>query len=205
MSTEVATPEELEAKKAAEQSKSETVSRDEYESLVAKLEQSQSSNDRLLGESKDNKAKYQSMRKQQEDAQKEDMESKEQWKELLEKERNEKFELESDLKASKKRAVLKEIHFQAAKHAPDAQDIDILINSIPLTEDMIDKDTGEVSGLSGVIDELRKNKPFLFKKDVPNMRQDNPGYVGAPPEKDFSKLKPAEQDLLLTKDLEKLF
>ena len=68
----------------AEEPKS--VSHDEIEALKTMVDQLKSSNDRLLGESKDNKAKYQDMRKKQEDAQREDMESKEQWKELLEEE-----------------------------------------------------------------------------------------------------------------------
>ena len=153
-----------------------TVSMEEFNELKAQFENLTSSKDRILSESKDYKSKYNTMRKEQEAKQVESMEKKEEWKDLLEQERSKSYELEGKYKSAQKKAVLKDVNFQVSRLAGDAHDVDDVINSLNLTEDQINFDTGEVNGISGLIDGLRKNKPYLFKTDVPKMNQTNPKF-----------------------------
>ena len=153
-----------------------SVSVEEFNELRSQFESLSASKDRILNESKDNKSKYQSLRKEAEDKERTDMEAKEQWKELLEAERNKSYELENKYKSVQKKAVLNNVNFEVSRLAQDAFDANDVINSLRLTEDNIDVETGEVKGISVMVDDLRKNKPYLFKSSVPAMNTKNPHY-----------------------------
>lgn len=161
--------------------------------LKDQVQQLASSKNRLLEESKGYKGKYQSLRGEIEDKEREELTSKEKWKELLEKEREDKFKVEKDLKESRQKALLKSVHFEVSKLAPDANDVNDIISALHLTSENFDVEKGEVNGVAQMIDEIRKNKSYLFKQNVPGMNQKVPKYQ-EPQEKSFEEKSAKERD-----------
>ena len=135
--------------------------------------------ERILEESKGYKSKYQDLRGKIESKEKEDLESKEKWKELLEREREEKVELKANMNKFKRNSIEKHLRFEVAKLATDANPeyMEDIVNNLSLTPDLINEETGEVSGISQMLDGVRKSKPLFFTNNVPGMNQTVPQYV----------------------------
>lgn len=145
------------------------------EQLMEEVGRLKQTNERILSESKDWKAKYQGIRGEVEQKEKHELESKEQWKELLEKERNEKFEIQDQLKGMRKKILGKSLKFELAKNAADAEDIDLLAQALPESMVEINEENLTIGGIKDAVDHLRKEKPFLFKKQsAPKMVNERP-------------------------------
>lgn len=175
----------------------ESVSVEEFRALQAKFEQLAGSKERILEESKGYKQKYQELRGTLEQKERSKLEEKEQWKELLEKERQDRMELEQRAKTLQKKAVLNTVNYEVARLAGDALDVQDVINNLKLNEDNVDFETGKVEGLSSQIDEIKQKKPWLFKTDVPRTNTSMPQYKGEAP-KDWKEKSPVEQNNELT-------
>lgn len=173
-------------------------------SIEERLNQLESTNKRLLNESKEWQKKYQLVKEDVDKKEKETLSAKEDWKGLLEKEKKTREELASKLNSMKNKTIHKALEFEIAKYAPDAQDFDLLKKAIPV--DVISAveqdDDILLEGVKEAIEKLKSEKPFMFKpKQIPGMAQGKPVHEakqnGA---KDLSKLSPAElASLLITR------
>lgn len=147
----------------------------DVEALMARLEKLETTNSRLLDESKGYKSKYQELRGQVEKNEKEALDGAENWKELLERERDEKHQIQQTLNDHKKSVIKKDLYFQVAKHAPDAFDVNDIITAIPKDQLQIDEENLSVGGVDTLVNELKANKPYLFNnKKTNNMTTDVP-------------------------------
>lgn len=194
---------ESEVSTSSEAGNSEKIA--EIESMLMSLKQENESlkkkNGDLIGENKKYRTRAQNAETERERVAREELEEKGKFKELLEKEKVDKKEIEIKLKEFQKKSVLNAINYEVSKYAPDAEDVDLVINALKIAEDEIDWDTGRVSGISNKVDELRKTKKFLFKTAVPGMNNKVP-MGGETKPKDFNELSTSEQDAELTGLLE---
>lgn len=170
----------------AEQQATESNDQVSMEHLMEEIDRLKKTNERILSESKDYKTKFQSLRGEVEAREKQELESKEQWKELLEKERNERFEIQGQLKGMRNKVLNKGLKFELATLASDAEDVELLAQALP--ENMVEIDEANLSfvGIKDAVEHLRKEKPFLFKKvKAPQMANGKPQA--------FENKKPAGQ------------
>lgn len=172
----------------------------EMNALKQEVESLRSSKERLLNESKDYKSKYRSLQSQREEQERTEMESKEQWKELLEREREEKQRLANEHKSLQHKNLMQKVQFEAAKLASDANDLDDVIYNLRLTQDDVNVETGEISNLAAKVDGLREKKPYLFKQEIATMNNKVPHYKEQ--EKREEDLTAAEKDLELVRALQ---
>ncbi len=176
---------------------------EQTQSIEERLAQLESTNKRLLEQSKEWKSKYQSVKEDVEKKEQETLSQKEDWKKLLEKERESHGALKDRLSKLKLKTINKALEFEIAKAAPDAQDIDLLKQALP--RDVIDAveedDDIKLVGVKEAVEKLKGEKPFLFKpKQIPGMAQGKPAVDASGGKKDLSKLTPAElASLLITR------
>ena len=152
--------------------------------LEERLSQVEKTNQRLLAESKDYKTKYQTLKEEQEKKEKETLTQKEDWKKLLDQEREERAAERSKFKTFKHNTVSKLLEFEILKHAPDAQPEAIGLIKQSLPADMIsaieEDDEIKLTGVKEGIDKVKKEKTFLFKSQtVPQMMGAKPGSQNA--------------------------
>lgn len=160
----------------------------------ALIDQLSSSKERILAESKDYKSKYSELRTTVEAAEKAKLEESENWKELLEREKNEKFELQEKWKNLRQQTVKANLQFKAAQLAADAWNIDDVINSMPSDAIEIGEDLS-VAGIENAINAVREAKPYLFKQEqAASMVSSNPG--GKPKAPDWKSLSVDEKAAL---------
>jgi len=135
----------------------------DVDSVVKRLEQLESSNSRLLDESKGWKEKYQSLKSSQEQIKEQELAENEQWKELVEMERNKRHELETTVSQLKKRTMQTDLKYKVASLAKDAYDVEDVIVNISKTGMLdIDPETGSIAGIEEAYNKVRNEKPFLF-------------------------------------------
>lgn len=144
--------------------------------IVEQNEQLRNTNDRLLAESKENKIKARTYRDEIETQEKKKLEENENWKELLDREKNEKHDLLNQVQHIKKQTLAKSLSLEIAKYAGDAYDMNDIISALPEDKIETDEDRLEFTGVSEAVATLRESKPYLFKtKEIP-------GTVGSRPE-----------------------
>ena len=135
--------------------------------VMSRLEKLESSNTRLLDESKAWKSKYQGLKGEIEEKETQIMTENNDFKSLYEKTQEE-LAQERAMGLERDRNDLKSsLKFEVAKSARDAEDVDLLISAISSKKDGLayDKEAGVWEGVDSVIGELRKEKPFLFSKE----------------------------------------
>ena len=108
------------------------------EALQARLEKLENTNERLLNESKTYKNKYQGLRTDVETKQKTQLEESENWKELLDIEKNRAFELEEKNKSIRTDVMRQKLNFEVSRHASNAFDVNDVINSLDKSSLTID-------------------------------------------------------------------
>lgn len=133
--------------------------------LAAKLEKLEQSNKRLLDESYQYKQKYNGLKSEIEQKQKQSLEEQENFKELYELEKQKSMEASSKAEKLKRQALQKDMHFKVASKATDAYDVSDIIKSLPRDLLEIDEETESVSGIEEAIKHVRESKPYLFKKN----------------------------------------
>jgi hypothetical protein len=160
----------------------------DVEALMARIEKLESTNTRLLDESKTNKGKYQNLRNEVDTKQKTALEESENWKELLEIEKNKAFELQENNKKIKQNVLKQKLNFEVARHAKNAFDVTDVINSLDKNLLSIDEESLEIGGIKEAVESVMNVKPHLFNTGVKNHGQD-----GAPPAE--YKVEKKEQSL----------
>lgn len=171
--------------------------------VLARMEKLESTNNRLLEESKTWKNKYRELSSDVEARQKQELEKTENWKDLLEIEKNKRAEYEAQLRDTKKAVLQKELNFKVATAAKDAYDVDDIINNLPKEMISIDEESLSVSGIDEAINFVREKKPHLF------VREKKSGMPSARPEgtngkQTYDDLSSAEKDQMFAKALEGL-
>lgn len=145
--------------------------------IKAEVDKLKSTNERLLAESKDYKTKYSALKTTVEEKTKEKLEKDEDWKSLLEQERDAKSNLANEMLKLKKQTLRKTLDFEVARYAKDAYEVEDIINSLDKDSIKIDEENLSITGVEEAINNLRNKKSYLFKKEVKApMVEDRPGF-----------------------------
>jgi len=164
----------------------------DVDALVKRMESLESSNQRLLTESKSWKAKYQNVNSEVEKKQTEEMQQANDFKGLWEKSQVDIAELKDIVKDTKRSSLETTLKYEVAKNAKDAEDTDILLAAVKMKKkDLLgyDKETETWKGVDSAIDELRASNPGLFI-------QDKPGMINGRPKSTIPKEKTVEEQIL---------
>lgn len=133
--------------------------------LMARLEKLESTNHRLLEESKTYKTKYQSVQKEKEETERERLEKEGKFQELLDLEKNTAAKLKSEMLDLKKQSLRNTLKFEVAKHATDAYSVDDVIKCLPMDMIQMDEDELTFTGVQDAIAKLKEDKFYLFKNE----------------------------------------
>lgn len=152
----------------------------DIEKFNARMEKMEATNARLLEESQSYKTKYRGLRDNIEKEQTTKLEENENWKELLDVEKNKRSDLETQLRDSRKSILQKELGFKVASLAKDAHNVNDILGALPKDMLAIDEDNHVVNGVDEAVNYVRENKPYLFAKNTSSgMMSGRPD--GAPP------------------------
>jgi hypothetical protein len=158
-----------------------------------------STNERLLAQSKENAEKYRSLRDKTEAKEKLELEESENWKTLLDKEKNDHHQLRESFNSLKKTTLKKDLNFNIAK----------LIGSTPLNKGVtvdhvidevlrtgiveVNEDESEFLNVSEAFDKVRNDSIFLFdSKKAPMANTVPQGKV--PTDKPLNQMTKSERD-----------
>jgi hypothetical protein len=131
--------------------------------LASKVEQLESSNARLLDESKGWKDKYQGLKGKHEKENEIKLTENEQWKELVEIERNKRFDLESRVKDLTTLSMQKDLQYKVASLAKDAHNVEDVVTAVSRSGLLeMDKETGSIRGIEEAYNKVREDKPYFF-------------------------------------------
>jgi len=135
----------------------------DVEALAKRVEQLESSKNRLLEESKSWKEKYQGLKTNVEKENENKLTENEQWKELVEIERNKRFELESKVKDLTTMTMQKDLQYKVASLAKDAHNVEDVVTAVSRSGLLdIDKETGTIRGIEEAYNKIREEKPYYF-------------------------------------------
>lgn len=180
---------EQESAKISEESKPEEVQHQvDVEALVQRIEQLESTNRRILDESKQYKDRFRSLKSEVESKEKAELEESENWKELLDMEKNKSHELNSKLQDFKRKSLQKEMMLQVAKRVPDAYDVDDIIKTLPRDVLSIDEESLEIKGVDEAVTFIREKKPWMFKQEK------STGQIAGRPSSDKGVGEPSPED-----------
>jgi predicted nuclease with TOPRIM domain len=160
--------------KAGEQEQSVDVNE-----LVSRLDKLESYNAKLLDEAKTTNRKYKQFRADVEEKEKTQMQENNDFKGLYERAIEESSELKQKIQEKERVSVKNSFKYEAAKHAPDTIDPDLLIAALNTKKETIayDHDASLWKGVDQAINELRSEKPFLFREEKVGMSNGRPQAV----------------------------
>ena len=172
------------------------------EKLLAEIERLQSTNDRLLMESKQNKTKrteLDELRGQLEAYQKKEMEQKGNYQEMLNLEIEKRQKLESELRERDGKLLKSNIFNAVANYAKDAHDVNDLLaqkdyaSMIEINEDSLEPVSESIYKF---VDSLKENKAYLFKGKTPKpMGHEKAGSgISKPAEKSLANMSKEERN-----------
>ena len=156
----------------------------DVEALMSEIEKLKNTNIRLLDESKANKGKYQTLRTEVDTKNQTDLESNENWKELLDIEKNKNHETSSKMKDMKQKVMQANLHAEVAKNAGNAFDVNDVINSLSKDLLQVNDENLRIEGIKEAVEDVRTRKPHLFNTGVKPHGQD-----GGPPAQDKVEVK----------------
>ena len=171
------------------------------EGANAKLE---STNARLLDESKTYKGKYQSLSEEIKTKEKNTLEDEQKFKELYEVVQKEKSDLSHQLMETRKSNIKKELSFQVAAAAKDAYDVNDIISSLPKEVLELDHDTASVKGVSEAVNFVCENKPWLFQKNNKSGFHSGQPSDEPPKTKTYESMSGEEKNALFSEALKSL-
>lgn len=164
------------------------------EEVTKRLKELESSNDRLVKESKDWKAKYQTVAQEKEETERKKAEESGDLAKQLEIERKEKEKLANDNKSIRGKTLKANIRSEVSKLAKDVHDLDDFLNQpqfAKLLEEGIDTENLTVSrdAAKNYVNAVLAAKPYM-KKIVEQAHVDanKPNGKGANNGKDYSKM-----------------
>ena len=169
--------------------------------LLVRVEQLESTNQRLLQDSKAYKNKAQGYRSELEKKKEESLVEKKDWDGLLAVREQKIEELNNELVNFKKTAAQKELQVQVARFAGDAHDLSDVFASLPQDRVAFNDNTMQFEGVAEAVKALRNQKPYLFKGTQQNVGVVTERPTGEPKEKTFEELSASEQNALFIKAL----
>lgn len=133
------------------------------EQIMSKVEKLEASNSRLVEQSKDWKDKYYRSMQEKEKENEAKLTDNEQWKELVEIEKNKRFELESKVKNLATVSMQKDLQYKIASLAKDAYDVDDVVAAVSRSGLLdLDKESGTINGIEEAYNKVREEKPHYF-------------------------------------------
>lgn len=171
-------------------------------SLLEEIGQLKSTNDRLLAQSKEHADKWRALRDQSDKKEKLELEEQENWKALLDKEKNDRFELEENFKNLKKNALKKDLDFTVAKLidrplAKGATIEDVIDNVLKTGVVEVAEDESHFLNIEDAYNKVKESKSFLFDSNKPPM-------TNAMPNNDAPKDKPLSRDELFSNAIKQI-
>lgn len=141
-----------------------TVTPEQFAELKQQFEQLSASKERILAESKEYKQKLQSLKAEREAADKEALAEAGKFEELYQKETVRAKNLENQHKELRDSMILKELRFQVAKHAPDARNLDDVLDNLKHYSEIVkvDRENLQVSGVEEAVAKLKQDKNWFF-------------------------------------------
>ncbi len=148
------------------------------EQLMEENKRLREQNFKVIGEKKDYKSKFEDMVKSKEDAETKKLQEKEDYKTLLEKANAEIESLKGTVSKKQEDGLMKSIALDIQKLAGDAIDPSDILQQLNISEENVDLENEKLSDIASQIDEVRKNKPYLFKKENSTMTTKLPNQTG---------------------------
>lgn len=153
----------------------DTVSPDQFNQLMEQVQQLKSSNERLLGESKNWKSKYQEVKGEVEKVEQHKLEEKKDWQGLLDLQKRKTEEIENKYGSLKKETMRRSLQLEVAKYAKDAHDVMDIYSNLPEDQVAYNEQTMSFEGVKDAVDSLREKKNYLFTRpDLPTMASSRP-------------------------------
>lgn len=180
------------------------ISIDEFNALRAENEKFKGTNDRLLEESKEWKTKFQGLRNDVSEEQTAKLTNDKNWEGLLEVEKQKNFDLQKKNDDRAKKVLNSDLNFKVASFAPDAHNVNAIIDLLPKEMLDIDEENLTVSGVEDAVSKLRETDAWAFKSDKKVGMAGNPPSRRAPREKTLSEMSTDEKRLKLRENLGKL-
>lgn len=180
----------------------------DLKAILEQVEQLKSTNARLLSESKQNADKYREIRDKYAAKEKLELEEKENWKERLDIEKNEKMELADKYKSLKKQTLEKELKFNVAQMTAGIQlnkgvTIDHVINEVLNTGIVeMNEDESGFNGLKDAFEKVKSEAVFLFDHKKAPMANAIP-HSGAPEKKPVTSLRGEEMKQAMLENIAK--
>lgn len=175
--------------------------------LMEQMEQLKSTNQRLLSESKQNADKYREIRDKYAAKEKLELEEKENWKERLDIEKNEKMELADKYNSLKKQTLQKDLKFNIAQMANGVPlnkgvTIDHVINEV-LNTGMVEvsEDESGFVGLQDAFEKVKTDAVFLFDHKKAPMANAIPN--NAPRKKSLKEMSGKELEMAMKDNIAK--
>jgi hypothetical protein len=166
---------------------SSEVNLEEFNALKERVNQLSSTNARLLSESVGYKKKYTNLRDDREKQESQKLEEQENWKALLDKEKESRETLEKSYQELRKETLKKSLGLEVAKYARDAHDIKDIISNLDQESVTIDQENLTFDGLEKAVEDLRKKKGYLFSSKASKMINERPGF-NKPKEKSINDM-----------------
>jgi len=152
---------------------------DAINSMTARLDQLESSNKRLLEESKAWKSKFQNVKSEVEQRETDQLKENDDFKGLYERKSQEVEDMKGELLSSRKSGLKSTLKYEVARHAKDAFDVDTVIYNLSKKSDSFayNKEESSWEGVGEAINDLRKDQDYLFSKDKISMETGRPAKV----------------------------
>jgi hypothetical protein len=166
----------------------------EIEKVMEELKALKSSNERLLTESKDWKAKYQSAYTEKTGIEKQRLEKEGNFQQLLEQEKKEKLEIEKKLKDREKSLLKTQARAMLAELAKDAHDVGDLLKLDEVSAIQYDEENLTVlkDSVQNFVASVREKKPWMFgEKKIPTSTDGKPSTSSA---KSFAQMTSNERE-----------
>lgn len=177
--------------------------------LMQQLAQLKSTNERLLAQSKENAEKYRKVRDKMESKEKLELEETENWKVLLDKEKDSHHQLKEQFDDLRKNSLKKDLNFNIAK----------LIGSTPLNKGVtvdhvidevlrtgvveVNEDETEFLNVDQAFEKVKNEAIFLFNNSKAPMANTVPSNQ-SPKEKTFTQMTTKERDAAFKENIAKL-
>ena len=153
----------------------------EGKDLMGQMQSLKSTNERLLAQSKDNADKYRKLRDATDSKEKLELEESENWKLLLDKEKDERHKLSEDYNTLKKSSLKKDLNFNIVKLIGSTQ-----LNTGVTVEHVIDEvlrtgmvevsdDESEFVNINDAFEKVKNDAVFLFNSQKAPMANAIPG------------------------------
>jgi hypothetical protein len=174
--------------------------------LKERLDKLESYNEKLKAEAIDWRKKYKGHKAEVDETESKRMQESNDFKGLYEKAMDEIGNMKQTVAEKERTSLKNSFKYEAARHASDTVDPDLLIAALNTKKEVVayDHEAGDWKGIDQAVNELRNEKPFLFKQEKPGMANGRPQGV---PVKEQSIEEAIEEDSsgVLSMALEKLF